>query len=144
MTSTDLVIDRQSPWLIRALPFTPYSPSSKTWLKVKETPIKTRISPGMLKWICAVLNAETDRLKFIWRINLHVRAHARARVCNVGRAGVPVCRSSSLGRLSAIFIWRQILWFPVCFPAYQVPSEKESTPKGNNLLPRRANSLLLE
>ena len=33
---------------------------------------------------------------------------------------------------------------PVCFPALQVPSEKGSTLKRKNLLPKRANSFLLE
>ena len=39
---------------------------------------------------------------------------------------------------------RQILLLPVSFPAHLVPSEKGSTLKGKNLLPRGANSFLLE
>ena len=30
---------------------------------------------------------------------------------------------------------RQLVWFPVCFPANQAHSEKGSTLKGKNLLP---------
>ena len=49
----------------------------------------------------------------------------------------------TLGRFTTIFLQgRQILWLPVCFPAYEILSEKESTLKGKNLLPLGANSFL--
>ena len=38
----------------------------------------------------------------------------------------------------------QCLWLHFCFHMLQVPSEKESTLKGKNLLPLGANSFLLE
>ena len=44
------------------------------------------------------------------------------------------------GTFSVIF-WqgRQLFWRPICFPAHQALSEKESIPKGKNLLKREEN-----
>ena len=38
----------------------------------------------------------------------------------------------------------QLLWLPFRFPAYEIPSERGSTEKGKNMLPRLADSFLLE
>ena len=67
---------------------------------------------------------------------------------NLSRALIQFLRGQHrLGEFSAFFDKGKLLcenFCDVCFSAHKIPSEKVSTLKGKNLLPRGANSFLLE